>query len=336
MQSASGYPGVRRHGHKWQAKDTTGVYGTFADPYEAACALATARGRPLPERRPDSTQQHIASLATALLAVPAGQLLSVLANALVAVEALRAQGTSTDTVTPVEAASVVPTPDPTPAPASASTPTPTSAPTPAPVPTLLPQERRRAKRAKAIADWWRTLWATGETFHLAVERPRLFDHFLAVEQKRLEGKRAEYDAMDGATFTKLLKENINKTDGEYQRRSEGRLRPSMWWEIDGATYCPPELVETWNSQRELRATTKLEARRRQQADQAARLARAEQVRREEAEKARAAREEEQKQREEREKKAGQDEEDEEDNEQRWREWELRRARLAGYNRSDDD
>ena len=245
MPSSSGYPGVRKHGKNWQAKDSNGVYGTFADPYEAACALATALGKPPPPRRPNAeefgrtAQQHIAALTTVLLAVPTKQLMSVLANAMLAVEQERAQRAQqpaseqqppTDTAPAVDAA------------ASPSQATVLLSP-------LSANELRRAKRVKAIADWWRTLWATGETFHLNIERPQLIHCFNAAEKKRLNGQTAEYDAMDGSTFIKLLKQTINKLDGEVQRRPEGGGSPAVWWEIDAATYCPEELKETWQTQR---------------------------------------------------------------------------------------
>ena len=257
MPSFSGYSGVRKHGKNWQAKDSNGVYGTFADPYEAACALATAQGKPPPPRRPDAvecgrtTQQHIAALTTILLAVPFIQLMSVLANAMLAVEQERAQRAQQPVpeqrpITDVVDAAALPS---------------------QPViftPPLTANEQRRAKRVKAIADWWRMLWATGETFHLKTERPQLIHCFKAAETKRLNGQTAEYDAMDGSTFVKLLKQNINKLDGEVQRRPEGGGSPAVWWEIDAATYCPEELKETWQTQRALRHLALAEAQRRRQ------------------------------------------------------------------------
>ena len=257
MPSFSGYPGVRKHGKNWQAKDSYGVYGTFADPYEAACALVTAQGKPPPPRRPNAlecgrtTQQHIAALTTVLLAVPANQLMSVLANALLAVEQGRAQ----------RAQQPVPEQQPLTDIVHAG------APPSQPViltPPLTANEQRRAKRVKAIADWWRSLWAKGETFHLKMERPQLVHCFRAAETKRLGGQPAEYDAMDGSTFVKLLKQTINKLDGEVQRRPEGGGSPAVWWEIDAATYCPEELKETWQTQRAQRHLALAKARQQRQ------------------------------------------------------------------------
>ena len=94
---SSGYPGVRKHGNGWQAKDRHGTYGTFIDRYAAACALADARGKPHPARLPDAvdlgrtTQQHIATLTTNLLAVPDDQVMMVIDSAMLAREQQRAQ-----------------------------------------------------------------------------------------------------------------------------------------------------------------------------------------------------------------------------------------------------
>ena len=118
------------------------------------------------------------------------------------------------------------------------------------------------------------LWATGETFHLKIERPRLFLHFQTAEAQRLNGQAAEYDPMDGSTFVKLLKESINKTDGEVQRRPEGGGDPRVWWEIDAATQCPDQLKQAWQSEKVRRHQARVEAQRQRHAREEA--ARAEQ------------------------------------------------------------
>ena len=141
-------------------------------------------------------------------------------------------------------------------------------------PPLTANKQRRARRTKAIADWWQVLWATGETFHLKIERPRLFLHFQTAEAQRLNGQAAECDPMDGSTFVKLLKESINKTDGEAQRRPEGGGDPRVWWEIDAATHCPDELKQTWQSEKVRRHQARVEAQRQRHAREEA--ARAEQ------------------------------------------------------------
>jgi hypothetical protein len=254
MPSSSGYSGVRQHGKRWQAKDATGVHGTFADPYEAACALATAQGKPPPPRKPNAeecgrtAQQHIAALTTVLLAVPADQMTTVLANAMLAAEQERPQRTQlqpTDIAAPAPATDAVQATEP-----------------PAvPIPPLTANEQRRVKRMNAIADWWRSLWVTGETFHLKIERPRLLHHFETAEATRLAGQPREYDAMDSATLVKLLKELIEKKNGEVSRRPEGGGNPVTWWEIDAATYCPEELKAVWAVEQRRRRLAVAEAQR---------------------------------------------------------------------------
>jgi hypothetical protein len=168
MPSASGYPGVRRHEKNWQAKDAKGVYGTFADPYDAACALSTAQGKPTPGRRPDTveydkdTQQHTAALTAVMFTVPAAQMITVLTNALLAVEQRRAQQSIIPDHQAVAVAAAV-NPDRQYAVVVASPPT--------------ASQQGRANRGKTIADWWRSLWTSSKTDPLTTFKSPLLHHY---------------------------------------------------------------------------------------------------------------------------------------------------------------
>lgn len=260
MPSLSGYKGVRRHGHKWQAIDKNGVYGTYEDPYAAACALASAQGKPNPTRIPNAVEvartvhEHVAALKTVLLAVPADKLMTVLGTALTEVEAERTKHISQ----PAELVQ----------PALAGAPPQSEAPAPA---RLNANEKRRAKRVEAIAKWWRTLWETGQSFHLNIQRSRLFYHFDEAEKKRLAGGAREYDKLDSAEFVKLLKKLISKNDGEVSSRPAGG-NSTIMWEIDPNKYCPEELKETWKAERAKRIQEYQEQQRLREKERAERAA----------------------------------------------------------------
>ena len=249
MPPLSGYKGVRRHGHKWQAIDKNGVYGTYEDAYVAACALANAQGKPNPTRLPNAVEvartlhEHVAALKTVLLAVPVDKLMTVLGTAMVEMETERAKQVSqpADLVQPALAAESAQPKAPAPAQLSAN-------------------EKRRAKRVDAIAKWWRMLWETGQSFHLSIQRSKLFYCFDEAEKKRLAGGAREYDKLDSATFVKLLKKLIEKNDGEVSSRPPGG-NSTVMWEIDANTYCPEELRETWKAERAKRHLEYVERQR---------------------------------------------------------------------------
>ena len=127
-------------------------------------------------------------------------------------------------------------------------------------PTINANYKQRANRVKAIIDWWRLLWATGETFQLRIKRSQLRSHFDRAEMVRLAGRPAEYEPILGGLFIKLLKEVIGKKDGEVKRREQGG-EAAHWWEIDAARYCPQDLKATWQAEVQRRRLAEAEARR---------------------------------------------------------------------------
>ena len=271
MAGKSGYTGVRWRREKWQAFDQHGTYGSFDDPYQAACALAKAQQRPPPVRRPEtlagsrSAQEHIEVLTTAMLAVPPAYLVGAVGAALSAVALARATQPqisipSAGPSAPSGGAAVsevsIPSAEPAAAPPSAE---PAAAPPSAePTAPAKPMGSRKAKRMAAVINWYRKIWADGETFHLNTARPELYKYFVAHEWDRLGGELAwtheekqaaletlccgEYELMRGEYFTKLLIEHTGIKAVAVPKRNTLYDSPVQMWEID-ESYCPADVLE---------------------------------------------------------------------------------------------